>query len=249
LLIVRRLFLSYNSRDESLALAVKKELESSAWSVFFAPWSLRAGAYWMPELAAAIRECDAFVLLAANAGLGPWQVLEYYEAMDRHAKDAEFPLIPALIGGIQPDAPFLRSLHWLNIASDQTAGLQIAAALGNHASPEAASSWRYLNPYRGLHAFRETDADFYFGREILTRQIIAEIQKRARIVLLLGNSGVGKSSLMQAGVVAALRRQRMPDREPAPSAPWPLPESRSWLYLWVRPEENVFSALARAFVS
>jgi hypothetical protein len=101
---MRRLFVSYNSRDESLALAVKKELENGAWSVFFAPWSLRPGAYWMPELAAAIRECDAFLLLAADAGLGPWQLLEYYEAMDRRAKEPEFRLIPALVGDIQPDA-------------------------------------------------------------------------------------------------------------------------------------------------
>ena len=54
----------------------------------------------------------------------------------------------------------------------------------------------------------ESDSDFFFGR---TRETIEVIKTLAatpnRIPILLGNSGVGKSSLAQAGVLAALARQ------------------------------------------
>ena len=51
--------------------------------IFFAPTSLRAGGFWLPELAKGIAEATAFVLLVGEKGLGPWQVTEYYEAYDR----------------------------------------------------------------------------------------------------------------------------------------------------------------------
>ena len=51
--------------------------------MFFAPTSLRAGGFWSAQLAAEIAEATAFVLLVGERGIGPWQVLEYYEALDR----------------------------------------------------------------------------------------------------------------------------------------------------------------------
>jgi hypothetical protein len=60
------------------------------------------------------------------------------------------------------------------------------------------------NPYRGLAAFRETDADVFFGREVLTEQLLARIL-RNRAVAVVGPSGSGKSSVVRAGVLPRLR--------------------------------------------
>lgn len=60
------------------------------------------------------------------------------------------------------------------------------------------------NPYRGLAAFRETDADVFFGREGLTEQLLARIL-RNRAVAVVGPSGSGKSSVVRAGVLPRLR--------------------------------------------
>ena len=51
--------------------------------IFFAPKSLQAGGLWLPKLAHAIAEATTFVLLIGEKGIGPWQVIEYYEALDR----------------------------------------------------------------------------------------------------------------------------------------------------------------------
>ena len=67
-----------------------------------------------------------------------------------------------------------------------------------------------MNPYRGLLAMTDADADFFFGREQLTADILERLRRGERMLTLVGNSGVGKSSLVQAGVVAALRRQIWP---------------------------------------
>ncbi len=61
------------------------------------------------------------------------------------------------------------------------------------------------SPYRGLVPYREEDEPFFFGRE-REREIIAANLLAARLTLLYGTSGVGKSSVLQAGAVPFLRR-------------------------------------------
>jgi hypothetical protein len=61
-----------------------------------------------------------------------------------------------------------------------------------------------LNPYKGLEAFQETDVRWFFGRELISREISEQILN-TRFFTLLGASGSGKSSLINAGVVPQLR--------------------------------------------
>ena len=60
------------------------------------------------------------------------------------------------------------------------------------------------SPYKGLSYYSERDAPFFFGREEET-SIIAANLVASRLTLLYGASGVGKSSLLRAGVAARLR--------------------------------------------
>ena len=56
------------------------------------------------------------------------------------------------------------------------------------------------SPYRGLTPFTEDDARYFFGREVDTRNIAANLEV-ARLTLFYGPSGVGKSSVLRAGVL------------------------------------------------
>src|SRR4051794_21764426 len=63
-----------------------------------------------------------------------------------------------------------------------------------------------LSPFKGLAAFDDSDTDalFFFGRERERKLVVANLFA-ARMTLLYGPSGVGKSSLLAAAVVRDLR--------------------------------------------
>ncbi len=60
-------------------------------------------------------------------------------------------------------------------------------------------------PYRGLRPFREEDTSFFFGREMFTDRL-AEAVERHNFVAVVGDSGSGKSSVVQAGLMPRLRQ-------------------------------------------
>jgi formylglycine-generating enzyme required for sulfatase activity len=247
-------FLSYNSQDlglmESLAAGLRRKDPDAG--VFFAPRSLRAGGLWLPELARGIAEATAFVLLVGEKGIGPWQAMEYYEALDRRVTQHDFPVVLVLLDGQPaPGLPFLRQLHWVittDPASDKSLAQLMDATAGGGAPPE--ELWRYTAPYRGLQAMTEPDADFFFGRVRETVEAIGALATAPdKLAILLGNSGVGKSSLAQAGVVAALMRQAWPETAETPG-PWPpaFNASRHWCFLKLKPGGDPLRALVEPFL-
>ena len=84
-------------------------------------------------------------------------------------------------------------------------------------------------PYRGLLSFRAEDAEagLFVGREEEARRLRRMVDERA-LVVVVGPSGVGKSSLVNAGLLPALRG------------------TGEWAAATFRPGETPFFALARA---
>ena len=82
------------------------------------------------------------------------------------------------------------------------------------------------NPYPGLAAFTEADAEFFFGREAEVAHCGAK--SPPSLLAVIGPSGVGKSSFLRAGLI--------------PAAP------EGWGILICQPGEAPFAALARALV-
>lgn len=67
-------------------------------------------------------------------------------------------------------------------------------------------------PYRGLEPYRAEDAGLFCGREAATSEVLVRLAKlcglerpTSRLLLVVGPSGSGKSSLLRAGVVPAVR--------------------------------------------
>ena len=71
-------------------------------------------------------------------------------------------------------------------------------------APALPATGRTGSPYKGLDHYEEQDAPFFFGREVECDLVVANLLA-ARLTLLYGQSGVGKSSLLHAGVVPRLR--------------------------------------------
>ncbi|MFG2291280.1 trypsin-like peptidase domain-containing protein [Streptomyces sp. NPDC048595] len=88
-------------------------------------------------------------------------------------------------------------------------------------------------PYQGLEPFTAEQAQWFEGRKDAVRQVLANLAQHQRVTLLLGPSGSGKSSLIQAGVVPAL-------------AAGELPGSDRWLPVLARPRQDLLAELERA---
>ncbi len=73
------------------------------------------------------------------------------------------------------------------------------------------------SPYQGLGYYTEEDFRWFFGRDRERTRIISNL-RTSRLTILYAESGVGKSSLLRAGVVARLRQLADPSVEQRGSA-------------------------------
>jgi DNA-binding SARP family transcriptional activator len=92
------------------------------------------------------------------------------------------------------------------------------------------------NPFKGLRPFDEVDAADFFGREALIERLVERLADVARgdgLLTLVGPSGSGKSSVVRAGLVPAIRRGT-------------LPGSQGWRVATMAPGSRPFAELAAA---
>ncbi len=84
------------------------------------------------------------------------------------------------------------------------------------------------SPYPGLTSFQEADANRFFGRSADIAAVVAKLRDQP-LLGVVGPSGVGKSSLVRAGVAAALKSS-----------------GESWEVIIVRPGRQPLASLAGA---
>lgn len=91
-------------------------------------------------------------------------------------------------------------------------------------------------PYRGLEFFDEAHAEYFFGRENLTDQLIEKLRV-GNFVAVAGASGSGKSSLVRAGLIHTLRQGKK------------FSGSDRWRIQLISPTDQPLKSLATAFVN
>jgi WD40 repeat protein/DNA-binding XRE family transcriptional regulator len=111
-------------------------------------------------------------------------------------------------------ARFIPALHAEDQPEVAVRLLELAAAVRREDAPAAG-----LPPYKGLYYFDESDAELFFGRETLTETLVNRIntglKSDQRFLAVVGASGSGKSSVVRAGLIPALRWRQ-------PSSGWPV---------------------------
>ena len=187
-------------------------------------------------------------------GLLEKQLYEPVPPLQVHRADLPYDLNTVIIkamakepGGRYPDA--------MSLAADFS---EIVHATGRHAGTAAgpapvamddvissqtlglgtlvlAASIAPVNPYKGLRPFDEADASDFFGRDALVDHLIESVSG-SRFLAVVGPSGSGKSSVVKAGLLPALRKGA-------------LPGSDKWFVTKMMPGANPFEELRSALLS
>lgn len=119
-------------------------------------------------------------------------------------KDSGFRIQPGFSGAPVWDEQ-LNGVAGMIVAAEQRPEIKAAFIIP---ADLLVKTWPALgeSPYRGLSAFCEQDAPFFFGREVFTEQLIEAVQKQS-LIAVIGPSGSGKSSVVFAGLLPYLRQE------------------------------------------
>jgi energy-coupling factor transporter ATP-binding protein EcfA2 len=243
-----QLFLSYSSADRTSVTAVQKLLQARGITTFLDRDNLVSGLAWPQALEQALRDVAAVAVFIGRE-LGGWQKREMWFALDRQVREEKegrpFPVIPVLLHGADLTPSFL----FLNTWVDLRRGLDDAETLD--AFERAIKATKLVGqyedlavrvveysavaicPYRGLQIFREEDAAFFAGRKALAKQLL-DLTLSKNLVAVVGPSGSGKSSVVQAGLIPSLRRE--------------LPPANTWDAVSFTPGDEPFHRLASALI-
>lgn len=207
------IFVSHSSRDNAFAAEVRQRLtEHGHRSVFldFDPADgIPAGRSWEQEIYRNIRACRAVIVLCSRHSMdSKWCFMEI-----THARALGKHLFPIKIDDCEIDG-VLTDRQVIDLTQNRDEGFQRLARgiLAAGLDPTDSFHWDGTRqPYPGLLAFQEADAAVFFGRDQQIGQgldLLNRVRRlgQAGLVMVLGASGTGKSSLVRAGLLPRLRR-------------------------------------------
>src|SRR3954447_15687979 len=216
-------FLSHNSRDKPAVQRLAEDLKRAGLEPWLDVWCLTPGGRWQEELAQGLHESTACAVFVGPADVGAWEHQELSVALDIAAKDPGYRIFLVLLPGLPEPfdptvlSPFLSTRTWVDLRpgiSNRRAFQALVNAIKGvpFGTAEPIARADDVPPYRGLQSFEEADAALFFGREADAQRLVEKL-KGAPFLAVLGRSGSGKSLLVRAGLVPALRAGVLPGSE------------------------------------
>ena len=216
-----RVFISHSSRDGAAARSIADWLLERGFETPFLDFDKHSGippgADWERTLYREIGASQALLIVqSANWNASKWCFAEFAQA--RALGKPIFQLVGVEPQGSQASdeylAPITPDLQQLDLRQDRQAALDTLARQLSELALEDRGGFAWdssRSPYPGLLCFEQEDAAIYFGRDAEIRELIERLQVLrihgiGRLLVLLGSSGAGKSSLLRAGLLPRLAR-------------------------------------------
>ncbi|MGR9088228.1 MAG: nSTAND1 domain-containing NTPase, partial [Gammaproteobacteria bacterium] len=205
------IFVSHSSKDHPIAAEISAWLKQQGYASVFLDFDpsdgIPAGRNWAQELYRELKKCRAMLILCSE----PSQASEWCFAEFFHAKAMGKAIIPIKIA---PCAirPLISELQVIDLTHNRAEGLERLGRGLREAGMEPDAGYNPDRPlYPGLAVFQEEDSPIFFGREAEIQECLDRLRKLRefggyRLVLILGASGSGKSSLIRAGIIPRLKR-------------------------------------------
>ncbi|WP_157935888.1 nSTAND1 domain-containing NTPase [Paracoccus zhejiangensis] len=207
------LFLSHSSADNTLAQDLAARLRAQGHTCVFLDLDpekgIVAGISWERTLYRKLRACRAVIAICTDSYLAShWCFAEIALARMEGKQIIALVADPISDPGRLPS--ILTERQFIDLRRDPETGYQrLWRGLKELDLLGAVGDWDpTASPYLGLNAYQEKDAPVYFGREDEIRGAIELVDRGAPgLILVIGASGSGKSSLARAGLIPRLRRE------------------------------------------
>ena len=209
------IFISHSSQDNARATEIRDWLAGLGFEQVFLDFDkdsgIGAGKEWERELYEAVERCQAVIAIVTAAWLGSkWCFAEVTNA--RAQGKPVFPIVftPDDVRLIGPELQSIQAELW-NDDGQKHLGDRL-----KEIAAEIARGYRFDRsrpPWPGILAYEAEDAATFFGRDPEIRRLSELLDSRrvqggARLVLIVGASGSGKSSLLRAGLLPYLGRDK-----------------------------------------
>jgi tetratricopeptide (TPR) repeat protein len=259
------IFVSHSSRDDALANEVRIWLAKDGYEQVFLDFDkhtgLQAGENWERRLYEEIERSHAVILILTPNWLeSKWCFVEFAQA--RALGKIIFPIILTPLG----DKRIAPEIQGVDLRDWTVDGQEYLRRRIRQVTDEVARgfTWdRSRCPYPGINSFDRADAAIFFGRDLEIRHVIERLEARRvqggkQLILIVGGSGSGKSSLLKAGVIPQLERDRThwivvppvrPEREPLTSLAKAVAEKMGQLERWRDFRDRLTGRQAGAFLA
>ena len=215
---MKRVFISYSRRNKTFAERLARDLDDAGLDVWIDFRQITGGELWQNEIYRGI-ELSEFIIfcMSPDSVKSVWCNKEITAAREQGKL-----IIPIMVVDAYEDLQASESLSWiLNVhflsfvdRYEQAFPELLEALPGSRpvGAYDIVDPANVPNPFKGLEAFQQTDSHFFFGREKMIERSLKRIQE-TRFLAFVGASGSGKSSLVRAGILPALRNGKVPQSE------------------------------------
>src|SRR3954447_4384177 len=207
------IFISHSSRDNEQAIKVREWLVANGWQDIFLDLDpergIVAGQRWKEALQQAAHRCEVVLALVSTE----WLASDWCKSEVDAARLMGKKVIAVLAGIDKSQVPAdLTDEQIIDLTGDPQAYRRLKEGLKRAGlDPTSFPFEPGRRPYPGFAFLEEKDAAIFFGRDAQIVKGLDEIRRIvrtgvARMLVILGASGSGKSSFLRAGLWPRLKR-------------------------------------------
>ena len=200
-------FVSFATKDKKFAVMVSEFLESLGISDYFfsanSHRGIKPGEKWETEIYQALDACEVLIPVITKY----WHKSHWCSSELRYARHKSKTVIPLVVGNTEmPDSiSDTQVFPWKSGKPEGLAALRKLLETST-VSPNRFSWARGRNPFPGLGAFKEEFAGVFYGRDEWISKFLqpmegTHLSEQSTVISIVGHSGVGKSSIVRAGII------------------------------------------------